>query len=134
MGIHRASLMCLRAGYNNPVLSFLNDMQIQIRIFLPAGGKSSVSFRVGHGSVYGQILLLYIFHVITESLMVNGSILLINLKCGGVNGIESIHTHAALETCSCLLSQKPLHFHLVYQIFCTLMNVAESVNPLPGQI
>ena len=59
---------------------------------------------------------------------------LVNLVSGRVNGIEGVHSNAALETSPGFLPDQTLHLYLVDQVFGALMQVAKTINSFSGKI
>ena len=49
-------------------------------------------------AVDSEIVVLYIFQVLCETFVVFRSMSLVNFVSGGVNGVEGVHSNAALET------------------------------------
>ena len=112
MGIDKACLMSLCAadhdtvGTSPPLHGGTNQDPSA------CGARERSPFRVCHGAVHSQILLLCILEELFKVFKIMGAILFINFIRGAVNGVESVHSDTALEAGRCLLTAEPAAFLL----------------------
>ena len=64
--------------------------------------------------------------------MVVGAVSLVTLIGGGEQGVESIHTHAALEAGGGLLAAQALHLYLLDEVLGALVDVGKAVHTGAG--
>ena len=134
VGVHRSGLVRLCAVDNDALVVLFHDAQIQIRIRLPGGRQAPIPLGIRHRAVHGQVVFLYIGHVVNKSLVILGAVFLIDLIGRGIDRVERVHAYASLEAGPCGLPHQPLHLHLLHQILSTLVKMAETVDRLSGQI
>ena len=96
------------------------------------GSLAAVALGVGHGAVHRQVVVLHVDEELLEILVVVGAVLLIDLVGGGIDGVEGVHAHAALEAASRLLTQQSLHLYLFHQILAGLVEVGKAVDFVAG--
>ena len=87
-----------------------------------------------HRAVADQIVVLHVFQEIVEPLMIASAAAPIDLVGGAGEGIDGIHSHAALEAGARILPQQPLHLDLVHQIGVVPVGVGEAVDPPARQM
>ncbi len=134
MGIDKACLMSLCAADHDTVGTSLHYMEEQIRILLRMRGQGAVTFRVCHGAVHSQILLLCILEELFKVFEIMGAIFFINFIRGAVNGVESVHSDTALEAGRCLLTAEPLHFYFLDEILGVHVDVGKAVDFFSRQV
>ena len=133
VGVDGAGLVAFRAADHDTVVPALHHMDVHIRVGLLVGCLGAVALGVGHGAVHRQVVVLDVDEEVLEVLVVVGAVLLVDLVGGGVDGVEGVHAHAALEAAGGLLAQQALHLHLFHQILAGLMEVGEAVDLMTGQ-
>ena len=128
VAVDRTGLVGFGATYHDTVGTNFHDMHEQIGVFLLRGRKAAVALGVGHRAIDGEVVLLNVLHVFGEAFVVVGSESLIHFIGGGPDGVESVHTYAALEAGSGLLTHQTLHLHFLDQVVGALMQMAEAVD------
>ena len=122
----------LAPPHHDAVGPALHHPQEQVGVLLLVGGLGAVALDVGHGAVHGQVPFLDIGHEFFEVFKVMGAVFFVDLKGGGIDGVEGVHAHAALEARGGLLAQQALHLHFLDEILGGAVNVGEAVDPPAG--
>lgn len=125
--------MALGPADHDAVGAALHHMDVHIRVGLVVRGLAAVALGVGHSAVHRQVVVLHVDEELLEILVVVGAVLLIDLVGGGIDGVEGVHAHTALETAGRLLTQQALHLYLFHQILAGLVEVGKAVDFVAGQ-
>ena len=132
--VDRAGLVDLRAVDDDAVRVTLDHAQEEVGILLVVGSLGAVALGVGHGAVYGEILILHHDQELLEILVVVRAVLLVDLVGGGVDGVEGVHADAALEAAGRFLTEQALHLDLFDKVVGGLMQVGETVDLAASEI
>lgn len=92
MGVDGTCLVDFGAANDNAVRTAFHDMDEDVRVFLFMRRLGAVPFRIRHGTVYGQILILDIDEELLEVFVVMGSVFFVDFIGRGVYGVEGVHT------------------------------------------
>ena len=106
-------LVGLSSAHHNAIGTHFHDVEIEVGVGLLRGTQRAVALGVGHGTVNSQVVVLNHFQIFSEALVIFSAIFLIDFKSRGIDGVESIHSHTALEASCRLLSTEALHLHLL---------------------
>ena len=132
VGVADTGLVGLGAANDDTVGTTLHNAQEHVGIGLGMGGQGTVTLGVGHGAVNGQVGLGGILHKLHKVLVIVGAVGLVALIGGGEQGVEGIHTHAALEAGGGLLAAQTLHLDLLDEVLGALVDVGEAVDAGAG--
>ena len=124
--------MSLGAADHDAVGAAFHHMEEQIGVLLLMGALERVALDVGHGAVHGQVPFLNVGHEFFEVFKIVGAVFFVDLKGGGIDGVEGVHAHAALEAGGGLLAQQALHLHFLDEILGGAVDVGEAVDPPAG--
>jgi hypothetical protein len=128
MGIKHACLVELGSADDYPTGFSVFHPQEKIRVYLVLGPTTSITFRVGHSSVYYKVFPLDPTPIITETIMKVGVMFAVTIECRAVDGISRIKAYTALKAAAGHCPAVTLHFYFVDQVFDALMQMSESVN------
>ena len=90
--------MSLCSTNNDSVGTFFNHSQVKIRIRLLARAETTVAFRVGHGTVDGQVFFLHHQKKLFESFVISCAQLAVHFKSYAIYCIYGVHTNTSLKT------------------------------------
>lgn len=134
MGVDGTCLVNLGAADDNAVRTAFHDMDEDVRVFLFMRRLGAVPFRIRHGAVYGQVIILDVDEELLEVFMVMGAIFFVDFIGRGVYGVEGVHTDAALEAAGCFLTEKSLHLDFLDEVFRGLVQMGETVDGVARQV
>ena len=112
----------------------LLDPQEKVRVYLVLGASATVSFRVRHGPVHNKVFLLDPLPILLKALMELRAMLPVTLECSAVNSIGRVQAHTALEAAAGHGSAVALHFYLIDQVVCALVQVCKAVDLVIAQV
>ena len=96
--------------------------------------EAAVALRIGHGAVGHEVALLEVLDVLPEALVVLGAPGLVGLVGHGVQRVDGVHAHAALEARARLLAQQALHLDLLREVVGGLMDMRKAVDLGAGEM
>lgn len=134
MGIDGTCLVNLGAADDNAVRTAFHDMDEDVRVFLFMRRLGAVPFRIRHGAVYGQVIILDVDEELLEVFVVMGAVFFVDFIGRGVYGVEGVHTDAALEAAGCFLTEKSLHLDFLDEVFRGLVQMGETVDGVARQV
>ena len=134
VGVDGAGLVGLGASYDDAVFPDFLDVHVDVGIGLLAGALGAVTLGVGHGTVHGEVVVLNHDEELLKAFVIVRTVLFVDLERRGIDGVERVHTHAALEAGSGLLAQHSLHLDLLAQVVGAHVDVGKAVDLVAGEV
>src|SRR5690606_11054512 len=106
----------------------LDDADEEIGIGLLARTAAPIALGVGHGAAEDEVLALERLEEAPEPRVVLGAVRLVALVGDGVEGVEGVHAHAALEAGAGELTEAALHLVLRHHVLGALGHVEEAAH------
>jgi hypothetical protein len=128
--VDAAGLMRFSSPHVKTFLVTAHHMHMYIRVLLEMRRLAAISLDIGHRSTDHQVLILHLCQIGKEPLMVICAMSFIDLKGDGVDRIQRVHTDAALEAGTSILSHSSLHLPLHDEFISALSNMQKAIRAL----
>ena len=96
--------MHFRTTDHHAIVTPLHNAHKHVGVSLIGRGLAAITFWIGHGPTNYEVRLLHTHHEILETLVIVGVVRGIHFVRHGIERIQRIHAHAALETGPCELA------------------------------
>ncbi|MPM71903.1 hypothetical protein SDC9_118874 [bioreactor metagenome] len=135
VGDARAGHVGLGSAYDDAVFPALHHVDIGVGVGLLAGFEGAVALDVGHHAGDRQVVLLDVFEPVLEILMVMGSLGLVDVVGGGVDGLHGIAADApGAHTAAVLGGQPAHHLQALEEVVLCHLNVGEPADGLAREV